>query len=184
MSRPAAIADYDANAEALAHAWSSIDPREVHAPVLHLLPSKPARILDVGAGTGRDARWLAAQGHAVLAVEPAEGLRRIGSQGLGDLCIEWLDDALPDLRGVLARGEQFDLVLLTAVWAHLHQDQRTQAMPNLARLMRPGARLILSIRQDWTPPERPVWPARPQSAWRKRRACGWSSTRKRPRCRR
>jgi hypothetical protein len=30
--------------------------------------------------------------------------------------IEWLDDSLPDLVGLTRRGENFDVVMLTAVW--------------------------------------------------------------------
>ena len=48
----------------------SIDFRAIHGCILHLLPEAGARILDAGAGTGRDAAALAAMGHRVVAVEP------------------------------------------------------------------------------------------------------------------
>jgi len=43
--------------------------------------------------------------------------------------IEWVDDSLPDLAVVRARGEEFDVVLQSAVWMHLDELQRRQAMP-------------------------------------------------------
>jgi SAM-dependent methyltransferase len=167
-----AIADYDAKAAALVPSWRKLDFCEVHAPVLHLLPAKPSRILDIGAGAGGDAGWFAGQGHTVLAVEPADGLRLAGMAEHAGPNIEWLDDSLPSLAAVLARSETFDLVTLTAVWAHLDHDQRARAIPNIAALMRDGARLIMSVRSGWTLPERPTWEARPEETIRLARAEG------------
>jgi 2-polyprenyl-3-methyl-5-hydroxy-6-metoxy-1,4-benzoquinol methylase len=166
MNASAAIADYHANAAALAHKWRALDPREVHAPVLHLLPTQPSRILDIGAGAGGDAGWFASQGHTVLAIEPADGLRLAGMAGHPSPRIQWLDDSLPDLTVVMARGETFDLVTLTAVWAHLDHDQRALAMPNVAAQVTRGGRLIMSIRNGWTLPERPTWDAKPEETIR------------------
>jgi 2-polyprenyl-3-methyl-5-hydroxy-6-metoxy-1,4-benzoquinol methylase len=158
----AAIADYDVHAAKLAEQWRTLDPLEVHAPVLHLMPQTPSRILDIGAGAGGDAGWYASLGHSVLAVEPADGLRNAGMADHSGPRIEWLDDSLPDLAQVRARGETFDLVTLTAVWAHLDHDQRARAMPNIASQLAPGGRLIMSIRNGWTLPARPTWEARPE----------------------
>ncbi|SCG08174.1 hypothetical protein GA0115255_123563 [Streptomyces sp. Ncost-T6T-2b] len=53
-------AGYAEAADALAVQYEQVTFEDVHRDVLHLLPSAPARILDVGAGTGRDAAALAA----------------------------------------------------------------------------------------------------------------------------
>ena len=45
-----------------------------------LIPATPSRVLDVGAGTGRDAAALAALGHSVVAVEPTPELRAHGQR--------------------------------------------------------------------------------------------------------
>lgn len=162
MKPSPAIADYDAKATVLVPSWRKLDFLEVHAPVLHLLPETSSRILDIGAGAGGDAGWFAGQGHTVLAVEPADGLRLAGMAEHAGPNIQWLDDSLPDLAAVMSRGETFDLVTLTAVWAHLDHDQRARAIPNIAALMRDGGRLIMSVRNGWTIPERPTWEARPE----------------------
>ena len=70
------IAWYDARADALAARYEAVAPEQVHDWLLDLLPSKAAAILDVGAGSGRDAAWLASQGHDVVAVEPSSGMRK------------------------------------------------------------------------------------------------------------
>jgi SAM-dependent methyltransferase len=156
-----AIADYHANAAMLAAHWGKLDPAAIHAPVLHLLPTKRSRILDLGAGSGTDAAWFAEQGHTVLAIEPADGLRLAGIAAYPSPRIEWLDDSLPDLAVLMARRETFDLVMLTAVWAHLDHAERARAIPNIAAQLKPGGRLIMSIRSGWTPPGRPTFEARP-----------------------
>ena len=68
--------------------------------------------------------------------------------------IEWLDDSLPDLVGVRARKEEFDLVMLTAVWMHLDEVQRELAMPNVSALARDGGIVIMSLRHGPVPPGR------------------------------
>ena len=72
---------YETNARSAAERYESNDPEIVHRWWRDQLPVTPAAILDIGAGTGRDAAWLAELGHDVIAVEPVqammqEGLRR------------------------------------------------------------------------------------------------------------
>src|SRR6202035_2712751 len=59
-----------AEAEELSRCYESIPFADAHRAVLHLMPTAPSRVLDIGSGTGRDAAWFAAQGHRVVAVEP------------------------------------------------------------------------------------------------------------------
>jgi SAM-dependent methyltransferase len=153
-----ALAGYAEDAPALIPHWFAIEPADVHAPVLHLLPAAPARVLDIGAGVGRDAAWFAGRGHAVLAVEPVDALREAGMTAYAQTPgIEWQNDRLPDLTSLMARGETFDLVMLTAVWAHLNEEERRIAMANIGKLVAKGGRLIMSIRRGWTPPNHPVF---------------------------
>jgi hypothetical protein len=56
------------------------------------------------------------------------------------------------LAAVGARGEEFDVVILTAVWMHLDALQRRQAMPNVLALARNGGVVIISLRHGPVPP--------------------------------
>lgn len=145
---------YAEQADVLAARYEGISFAEVHRDTQHLMPAPPARVLDIGAGTGRDAAALAALGHHVLAVEPTSEFRRVGQHLHANATVEWLDDALPELSRVLARAEQFDLILLTAVWMHLDVAQRRVAMASLARLLRPAGKIIMSLRHGTVPPGR------------------------------
>jgi SAM-dependent methyltransferase len=145
---------YAEEAEALARQYESISFADVHKRVLHLLPTDPSRIVDTGSGTGRDAAALAAMGHRVVAVEPTPELRRRAAVLHRSAEIEWLDDSLPDLARLTKRGEIFDVAMLTAVWMHLDKRQRRRAMPRVARLVRQGGTMILSLRHGPVPPGR------------------------------
>ena len=142
---------YADEAEALIKQYESISFAEVHKPVLHLIPGAPADILDIGSGTGRDAAGFVAMGHRVVAVEPTAALRTRAMALHPSPHIDWLDDSLPDLERVTARGILFDVVMLTAVWMHLDQRQRQLAMPAVASLVRPGGVMIMSLRYGPVP---------------------------------
>jgi hypothetical protein len=84
-------------------------------------------------------------GHRVVAVEPTDELRIPAKALHPSPLTERLNDSLPDLARVRARGETFDVVMLTAVM-HFDEQQRQHAMPNLASLIRAGGVMIMKIR--------------------------------------
>ena len=142
---------YGDNAPALAEQYESITFADVHHEVMHLFPSAPARVLDVGAGSGRDAAALAMLGHRVVAVEPTDALRQEGLRLHGEMPIEWIDDHLPDLLQLHRRKDRFDLILLTAVWMHLDIQERRTAMESLAGLLSADGRISMSLRYGPVP---------------------------------
>ena len=145
---------YAEQAQTLIPRYESRSFDQVHAQFLHLLPDKPGRVLDIGAGTGRDAAALAEMGHSVTAVEPTAEFRT-GARGRHPSSrIEWRDDSLPELKSLAGHDGEFDLILSSAVWMHLDEGQRRRAMPNVARLLRPSGVLILSLRHGPVPPGR------------------------------
>ncbi len=150
-SRVSGTEGYAEEAEELFKLYENIPAADLHRAVLHLIPTTPGSILDIGSGTGRDAAWFAAQGHRVVAAEPTDAMRIPAMALHPSPRIEWLDDSLPDLALLGARGEKFDVVMLSAVWMHLDAQQRRQAMPNLAALVRAGGVMIMMIRHGPVP---------------------------------
>jgi SAM-dependent methyltransferase len=130
----------------------------VHEPILHFMPSPPARILDVGAGPGHDAAAFARLGHRVTAVEPTAALREGAQRLYADLPIRWLADSLPGLAPLEAGdAASFDFILLSGVWMHLDEAERRAAFPRLAGLLAPGGVLAISLRHGWVPPGRVMY---------------------------
>lgn len=144
-------AGYGPHAAALATQYESITFADVHRDVLHLFPQRSSRVLDIGAGSGRDAAALTRAGHQVVAVEPTVALRQQGQRIHAQLPIEWIDDHLPELAVLRSSHRLFDLVLLTAVWMHLDAQERETAMRCVAALVAPGGRVVMSLRHGPVP---------------------------------
>ncbi|MGW3044630.1 class I SAM-dependent methyltransferase [Kitasatospora sp. NPDC001159] len=162
MTRPASTAGYGEAAEQLAVQYEGVTFAEVHRSLLHLYPAPPAVVLDIGAGTGRDAAALAALGHRVVAAEPTPELRAVGKRLHAGSGVRWVADALPTLPLLGAEGGRYDLVLLTAVWMHLAPAECPPAMDALARLLAPGGRVALTLRHGPVPPGRRMFDLPPE----------------------
>ena len=149
---------YAEEADDLFRRYESVSFAELHRSVLHLIPTAPCWVLDIGSGTGRDAAALAAMGHRVVALEPTDEMRMRAAALHPSRQIEWLDDSLPDLRHALGLGKQFDVVMMTAVWMHLDQPQRRRALPSVASLVRAGGVMMMSLRHGPVPLGRRMFP--------------------------
>lgn len=181
---PAGTAGYGAEADALAVQYESVAFEEVQRGLLALFPAAPARVLDVGAGTGRDAAALARLGHRVTAVEPTAELRAHGRRLHADTAIRWVDDALPGLPRLRASAEQYDLILITAVWMHLDPAERAEGIRTVAELLAPGGTLAMTVRSGPVPTGRLMFevPAGRPRRWRRPPACAWSTRTPAPTC--
>lgn len=149
---------YTNHASRLAREYETVAPDTIHGVWRDHLPKPPARVMDVGAGTGRDAAWLADLGHEVVAVEPSAGMRAEGERRHPSGRIRWMDDSLPDLQTVQELGERFDLILLSAVWMHVLPANRNRAIETLAALTAPGGRIVITLRFGPSPDEREFHP--------------------------
>lgn len=67
---------YDSNAPSLTATYESLKATRLNAWFRDVLPAAPACGLDIGAGSGRDAAWLASLGYEVVAVEPSAAMVR------------------------------------------------------------------------------------------------------------
>ena len=149
---------YDTEAESLAAGYESRRFEEIHPEAPVLVPDSPALVLEVGAGSGRDAAWFAARGHDVVAVEPAGRMLEVAKSLHPDPRIRWFSDQLPSLDRVIRSGLNFDLIWLSAVWMHVAPASRTRAFRKLATLLRPGGRMMFSLRQGPIPADRVMYP--------------------------
>lgn len=152
-----AVEWYDGHADEAVGRYESLAPEEVNKWLRDFLPDKGGFILDVGAGSGRDAAWLS-KDHDVIAVEPSKQMRKRGQQLHAADGIIWLDDRLPGLEKVHERGVSFDFVLLNAVWMHLPPRVRPRAFRKLVTLLRPGGRFAISFRQPDPDQSRSMFP--------------------------
>ena len=144
---PDAIAWYDANAERASDRYESVAFERVHGWLADLLPKPPAAVLDVGAGSGRDAAHLSRLGYDVVAVEPSARMRELARARHDDPRINWRDDRLPALKDTFSTGLSFDVILVSAVWMHLAPTDRARAFRKLITLLKPGGLLAITLRE-------------------------------------
>ncbi len=111
----APMSHYADNAEALLRQYHQMDPAILHRDWLKHLPERRGLACDIGAGSGRDANWLAGKGWDVIAVEPEPKFRQQARQH-SHPNVAWLDDKLPGLSRLRKLNQRFNLILLSAVW--------------------------------------------------------------------
>ena len=138
---------YDQNAASQAERYESVDSADVFEWVSGILPDPPGLVIDLGAGSGRDAAWFAAKGFQVIAVEPAARMRAEGQRRHCGLSIQWLDDRLPALTATIRLGVAADIVNLGAVWMHLaSEEDRRRAFRKVVSLTRSGGLILMTVR--------------------------------------
>ena len=88
---------YDKHASEISSRYESIRADVVNGWLIDLLPDAPALVLDIGAGSGRDAAWFASRGYEVIAIEPSQAMRAEAVRLHPSAPIRWISDGLPDL---------------------------------------------------------------------------------------
>ena len=153
------VRGYDERAAVFVHQYEQLDPESVHGSFLDYLPEGAGRlVLDIGAGSGRDAAWLRRKGFEVVAVEPSPGMRIAGQSVHPDPLIRWVDDRLPSLAATHRLGLAFDVILISGVLMHVTPGDRPRAFRRIASLLKPGGVLLISVRDGAGESDRPIWP--------------------------
>ncbi|MET9020030.1 class I SAM-dependent methyltransferase [Actinopolymorpha sp. NPDC004070] len=103
--------------------------------VTWLVPEHATTVVDLGAGTGKLTRALLAPGRTVIGVEPSAGMREQFSQVLPDVpVLEGTGESIP------LPDSSVDALVCAQAW---HWVDPEVAVPEVARVLRPGGRLGL-----------------------------------------
>ncbi len=138
---------YERNAHIYLERQKHVTFDEIHHSLLRHLPKSPGLVLDIGAGTGRDAVGFAELGHDVTAVEPSVAMTKLASQARNHPRIDWHNDRLPKLKKVRRFGLHYDVILLSAVWMHVAPSERKNAFRRLVSLLKPGGLMHFTLRR-------------------------------------
>ncbi|WP_334014643.1 class I SAM-dependent methyltransferase [Alteromonas sp. S167] len=152
------ITHYSEKAQHYYDLYNSVNAESVHGDWKAFLQNiKAGTALDVGAGSGRDANWLAEQGWKVTAAEPADKLRNL-AQANSHNSVTWCGASLPALTALPQHPKTYDLILLSAVWMHLPEAERPPALKRLAELVSEYGTMYISLRFGPNDEARPMHP--------------------------
>ncbi|WP_375175182.1 class I SAM-dependent methyltransferase [Pseudooceanicola sp.] len=123
---------------------------EVMETVFSLLPARGGKVLEVGCGTGADARSLADRGHRVLATDAAPEMLRLAEAKAGERqdfeCALWrIGDAVPPQ---VTEGAPYDMVFSNFGALNCVEDLPGFGQ-DCAALVRPGGHVVLVLINRW-----------------------------------
>lgn len=152
-------AGYEKNTAKLIEDYESCSFAFVFQKIMHFFPALPCQVLDIGAGSGRDAAAFSKRGHTVTAVEPTDAMRQAAQSLHDDTPITWVDAALPDLAPL--QGTVYDFILVQAVWMHLTIAERDASMQRVAALLAPSGKMVITLRHGPVPEGRRMFAITP-----------------------
>ena len=110
------------------------------------LPPAPARVLDVGGGTGAHARWLAADGYAVHLIDPVP--EHVARARL----LDGVSAADGDARALRAADDSVAATLLLGPLYHLVDvEDRLLALREATRVTQPGGLVVAAAISRYSP---------------------------------
>ena len=132
---------YEQFAEEIAERYDSVEP-EMSARLRRLF-APGDRVLDVGAGSGRDVALLLEMGCDAYGVEPSDALREVAQRQRPALSGRLAANSLPQLDQPF--GGNFDGVLCSTVLMHLQKAEILDAAISLRSILKQNGKLLLSV---------------------------------------
>jgi ubiquinone/menaquinone biosynthesis C-methylase UbiE len=129
--------EFDEDARLRSRAHGVLERVRTQELLERFLPDPPARVLDVGGGTGIHAEWLAERGYDVHVIDPVEvHVDRAGR-------LAGVTASVGDARSLSQADGGEDAVLLLGPLYHLRErDERIRALGEARRVARPGAPVV------------------------------------------
>lgn len=140
------VSAYNKNPKIFFDRYEGISFEKAHGEILEFLPKTHAKILDIGAGSGRDAAALSKLGYEVVAVEPSVELLKICKMTHKGKNIKWLNDYLPKLIEVEKLDLKFEVILLSGVWMHIKPSDRFLSMQKIKEFLLENGLIVLTFR--------------------------------------
>jgi len=137
----------------MAAQYQVMDPDQINGWWKHFLGNNIQSVLEIGPGSGRDARWIRERcpDANITLVEPDPVFHEFLPTGDGWRLIQ---DSLPELNRIINADCRFDLIVLNAVFMHVAPTHRSRVFRKLTSLMRPGGHLVIQTKLNHPEPER------------------------------
>lgn len=145
MSQPPAPSSHALSFAGVADAYERARPAYPAEAAAWLTGTTPARVVELGAGTGKLTAGLLGQGHRVLATDPLEPmLRHLARAVPGAVALRSRAEEIP------VRSRWADVVVSAQAY---HWFDLDRALPEIARVLKPGGRvaLVWNLRDERIP---------------------------------
>lgn len=137
---------YETNAEEFFTSTKDVDMSPLYERFLPHLP-KGGHILDAGCGSGRDSKYFLDQGYKVTAVEPAEALRKLASDFIGQPVEQRTFQEINE-------QETYDGIWACASLLHVPRSELPTVFEKLINAVRPSGVLYCSFKYGETEREK------------------------------
>lgn len=134
---------YNKNINQCVSQYESLTFDMVHGELVKKEIKEKSKILDVGCGTGRDAFYLANNGHIVTALDPSDEMLKFAKKNNNHENIEYVKSSLPNLENIKGK---FDFILISAVWMHLDTEEQKKSLKNLKKKLNKNAKILILVR--------------------------------------
>ncbi len=102
-----------------------------------------SKVLEIGFGSGRDLSTLNNENIRANGIEASISMLNVATKYYPKLAIRvWLD-SLPYLKTI--EDKSYDAILCSAVLMHISEDEMPIAIKNIARVIKKGGKLLISI---------------------------------------
>lgn len=146
---PDTLHTYHTHATALCARYRLAAPTAMYRLIQRLFhPGQPTA--DIGCGSGRDVAWLVQHSFPTVGYDASSAMLAEARAAYTDMDLR--EASLPHLAGI--PDNAYTNLLCSATLMHLHRDAIPTALCNLARILCPRGRLLLSYRHSQTPTER------------------------------
>ena len=149
MDKPT-IDFYNQHAKTQSDLYEAADMSVMYRRLEAVVPPH-SRILEIGCGSGRDARALADMGFSVVATDASNGMiqeaKRRAEGKRGDLSFVCLPFPIPEGLS-LFKEQRFDLVLAVAVLMHMLPEERVQTLKQIQRTLKPNGLFYCTFKKQ------------------------------------
>ncbi|MBN2094699.1 MAG: methyltransferase domain-containing protein [Candidatus Aenigmarchaeota archaeon] len=142
---PDTIKTYDGYAETYdeiyGEGWSGLEEfREIMDEFVARVPGK--RVLDIGCGPGRDAKYFSEKGLDVTAIELSKAFLEIARKNVPQAKVIFMD-----MRHMDFPGSSFDGLWATASFLHIPKNQAKSTLEGFSRILKSGGLMFISVKQ-------------------------------------
>jgi 2-polyprenyl-3-methyl-5-hydroxy-6-metoxy-1,4-benzoquinol methylase len=140
---PETIEYYNQNAKDLYHTYTSVKEGGIQEYFPIAFPDKKSKILDVGAGSGRDLKILLDQGYDAYGIDGSEKLIEISKENYPILKERLVHSYIPSKT--IPFDQKYDGILLAAVLMHIPRENLFDVVVTLKEWLNDHGKLLISI---------------------------------------